>query len=237
MIDNPAAAEVPEEVLDLVDGDGVAHADVDSPTLLERTAAVDADQLAGGVEQGAAGVAGVDRSVGLDAVGVFQQRPRRVLVAVDAGNKPVGDGRLKIGRQQERIADGEAPVTDTQLVAVAQFRGGEILAAQQFDQGHVAGRVQTDDHGVVQLPIGHAALHVITGRLGDVKVGQRIAVGRDHDARSAALAFVGKDGDGRSDRLGHGGDPLLFGLQDGVGNLVGDEPGASQLRMRRGRAA
>ena len=115
-------------------------------------------------------------------------------------------------------------------VAVAQFRDGKIVAAQQLDQGHVAGRIEADDHGVVQLPVGHAALHVVAGRLGDVKIGQRVAVGRDDDARAAALAVVGKDGDGRLHRLGHRGDPLLLGLQDRVGHWIGLRGAASRLR-------
>jgi len=61
-------------------------------------------------------------------------------------------------------------------------------------------------------------LHVIAGRLGDVKVGQGVTVGRDHDARAAALAVVGKHGDSRWDRPRHGGDPLLFSLQHRVGD-------------------
>ena len=45
------------------------------------------------------------------------------------------------------------------LVAVGQFGGGKIVAAEQLDQGHVAGRIDADDHGVVQLAVGHAAFH------------------------------------------------------------------------------
>ena len=66
---------------------------------------------------------------------------------------------MKIGGQQERIADGEAPIADLHLVAVGQFGGGKIVAAEQLDQRHVAGRIEPDDHGVVQLAVGHAALH------------------------------------------------------------------------------
>ena len=83
-----------------------------------------------GVEQRPAGVAGVDRGVGLQAVGVFQNRAGRILVAVHARNDAVGHRGLKIGRQQERIAHGEAPVADAHLVAVAQFGVREIVAAQ-----------------------------------------------------------------------------------------------------------
>ena len=46
VVDDPPAVQVAEEVLDLVDRDGVAHAHVDAAPLLERAAAVDADQPA-----------------------------------------------------------------------------------------------------------------------------------------------------------------------------------------------
>ena len=79
-----------EEVLDLVDRDGIADADVHAAALFERAAAVDADQPALGIEQRAAGVAGIDRGVGLQAVGVFQQRAGRILIAMHAGDDAVG---------------------------------------------------------------------------------------------------------------------------------------------------
>ena len=44
MIDDPPAVQDAEEILDLVDGDGVAHADAHPAALVERAAAVDADQ-------------------------------------------------------------------------------------------------------------------------------------------------------------------------------------------------
>ena len=46
VIDDPAAVQSAEKVLDLVDRDGVADADVHPAAFLERAAAVDADQPA-----------------------------------------------------------------------------------------------------------------------------------------------------------------------------------------------
>ena len=46
MIDDPARFQIADEVLDLIDRNGIAHSDVHPATLLERTAAVDADQSA-----------------------------------------------------------------------------------------------------------------------------------------------------------------------------------------------
>src|SRR5207249_8277284 len=74
VIDDAAALEAAEKVFDLVDRDGVTDTDVDAAALFEAAAAVDADQIAVGVEERPAGIAWVDRRVGLNAVGVFQER-------------------------------------------------------------------------------------------------------------------------------------------------------------------
>ena len=91
MIDESAALQQADEALDLIDRDCVADADVDAAAFFERAAAVDADELAIGIEHRAAGVAGIDRGVGLQAIGVFEQRAGGKLVAVHAGEDAVGD--------------------------------------------------------------------------------------------------------------------------------------------------
>ena len=60
MIDDPSAAEMAQEIADLIAGDGVPGADVDASALFHRDAPVDADHVSVGVEQRTAGVAGVD---------------------------------------------------------------------------------------------------------------------------------------------------------------------------------
>ena len=147
-----------------------------------------------GVEQRPARIAGVDRGVGLDAIGVFQQRAGGELVAMHAGDDSVGDGRLQVGGQQERIAHGEDPVAGADRVAVAQFGAGEIVAAEELDQGDVAGRVDADQHGVIDSAVGHAALHRLAAGQDDVEIGQGIAVGRDDHARAAALSAGRENG-------------------------------------------
>src|SRR6476661_1198945 len=51
MIDDSPAFEIAEEILDLIDRDRIADADVDAAPLLEAAAAVDADQIAIAIEQ------------------------------------------------------------------------------------------------------------------------------------------------------------------------------------------
>ena len=46
VIDNPSAVQVTQEFLDLVDRDCVAYTNVDAPSLFERAATIDPDELA-----------------------------------------------------------------------------------------------------------------------------------------------------------------------------------------------
>ena len=126
MIDDPPAPQDAEEILDLVDGNGIAHVDAHAAPLVERAAAVDAHDLPLAIEQRAAGVAGIDRGVGLQAVGVFQDRAVGELVAMYAGDDAAGDRGLEVGGQQEGVAHGEDPVAGPQAVAVAQFGVGKV---------------------------------------------------------------------------------------------------------------
>ena len=169
-----------------------------------------------GVEQRPARIAGIDRGVGLQAVGVFQQRAGGELVAMHAGNDAVGDGGLQVGGQQERIAHGEDPVAGADLVAVAHFGAGEIVAAEELDQGHVAGGIEPDQHGVVDLAVGHAALHGRAAGLDDVEIGQGVAVGRDDHARAAALAVRLENRQHRRLGLLDHRDPLGLGIEHGL---------------------
>ena len=221
MIDDPPAAQDAEEILDLVDGNGIAHVDAHAAPLVERAAAVDAHDLPLAVEQRAAGVARIDRGVGLQAVGIFQERAVGELVAMDAGDDAAGDRGLEVGGQQERVAHGEDPVAGAQAVAVAQFGMGKVVAAQQLDQGHVAGRIEPDDHGVVDPAVGHAALHGIAAGVRDVEVAQGVAVGRDDHAGTAPLPCRIEDRQHAAAGLGHDGDPLRLGRQDFGGRLGG----------------
>ena len=214
MIDDSAALQVAEEVLHLVDRDRIARPHVDAAPLFERTPADNADQPACGVKQRPARVARINRGVGLDAVGVLQERARGELVAVDPGDHAVGHGRLKIGGQQEGISHHVGPVADRHRVAVAHRRGREIVAAKELDERHVAHRVHPDNHRVVNPAVGKAAEHRLPARPGDVEIRQRVAVRRDDHAGAASLPFRGKD---RHDRpLGplDDGNPVGLGLKD-----------------------
>ena len=176
MIENAAAVQVPPELLDLIDGNRVSDADVDATAFLERAASVDTDQPPVAVEQRSTRITGVDGGIRLDAVGIFQDRPGWVLVAVNARYHSEADGRLQVRGQQEGIADGETPIPDADAVAVTQFGHGEVVPAEQLDQGHIAGRIDRNGHRVIETPVGQAAFQVIPDRRDHVEVGQRISV-------------------------------------------------------------
>ena len=179
MVGVESGPQMPQKVLDLVDGDGVADAGVDAAAFLERAAAVDADQFAVHVEKRAAAVARVDRRINLNAVGVFEERAGRVLIAVDAAYHAISHGRREVGGQQERIAQGQRPVAGSHRVAVAHFGEGELLAflvGKQLDEGHVTDLVKSDQNGMIENAVGQAALHDRPGAADDVEVRQGVAV-------------------------------------------------------------
>ena len=98
-------------------GDGEADADGAAGRRVDR--GVDADDLAGQVEHRAAGIAAVDRRVGLEEVvigaGVDVARARRD----DAGGDRAAEA--------ERIADRQHPVADPRLVGIAELHDGSGL--------------------------------------------------------------------------------------------------------------
>ena len=236
VVHDPAGPQAAEEIPQLVGGDGVAGADIDPPALLERGPAVDADQPARGVEQAAAGVAGIDRGVHLDAVGVFEDRAGRKLVAVDARDDADADRRAEIGRQQEGIAGGEAGVAHGHGVAVGEHGMGEVVASDEFHEGHVAGRIEAHEHGVVEPAVVQPAAEHRAGGLGDVEVGQRVAVGADEDARSAPRR-AGEDRDHRGRRPTDDLDAVRLRLEHGGIDVAADDPRGGERERQGGQAA
>src|SRR5207302_11436117 len=79
---------------------------------------VDADDAAVGVEERAAGIAGIDRGVGLDEIFV-------ALDAEAAAAERADDAAAHRLADAERVADREHDVADLEFVAVAERRGGQ----------------------------------------------------------------------------------------------------------------
>ena len=87
---------------------------------LGKNRAVDADQIAAGVDQCAAGVAGIDRRIGLDEIleGVDAQM-RAAQGADDAHGHGLPDA--------EGVADGEHNVTHFHFIGVAKGDAGQVF--------------------------------------------------------------------------------------------------------------
>src|SRR5690606_9585252 len=98
-----------------VDGDSQRNAH--EAAALRNDLRVDADHFPGQIDERAAGVAGVDRDVGLDKGQVIAR------LAVDGADDARGYGRI----QAERRADGQYPLAFLELLGVADGQGRQPL--------------------------------------------------------------------------------------------------------------
>ena len=121
------------------------------PMLPERGGAqggdggVDADYLAGGVDERAAGVAGVDRGVGLDR-GLAGAVVAEAGLAVDGADDAGGHRSF----QAERGADGQHRVADLELRGPAERERAQSrgVGGRDLEYGEVVVLVGADDVGV-----------------------------------------------------------------------------------------
>ena len=120
----------------LVDRDGKADALIVGFSDLCR---VDAYNLSIFIDQGAAGVTGVDGCIHLDIAGAV--RRTGIDIPVQARNHTAGCGTCQNGTA--RVADGDDPVTPLQFVRVAELRIGQVAG---FDLQHcqVGIRIRAD---------------------------------------------------------------------------------------------
>src|SRR5665213_2258773 len=132
-----------------------------------------------------------------------------------AGHHTISHGRVKVSRQQQRIAEGQRPVAGLKFVAVAERGDGEfdftIFLLNELDERKVASAVEADQHGVIHFAGGKPAMKVRTDGGGYVEIGEGIAIVGDEDAGAAALTAGCEYGDDRlldllneSDALGLG---------------------------------
>ena len=151
---------------------------------------VDPDHAAVRVDQRAAGVAGVDRRVGLDHVR-DREAVGRLDLALQGGDDAAGDGAV----EPERVADRDHRVADFDLRGVAERERVQFFRRRvDLEQGDVGGRVGADDFGRVVLVGGAEPDFDLVGAFDDVGVGDDVALGVDQEAgagRDAAALFFG----------------------------------------------
>ena len=139
--------------------------------------------------QRAAGVAGIDGGIGLDEVLDAALAPageaaeRAALGAHDAGGDGEGEALA------ERVADGQHPLADAGVVAVAERHRRQALGVD-LEHRHVGVGIGAHDLGL-ELPAVEQADRDLLGAFDHVVVGQDVAVGRDDEPGSAALLDLG----------------------------------------------
>ncbi|KPY93045.1 Uncharacterized protein ALO94_05565 [Pseudomonas syringae pv. spinaceae] len=144
---------------------------------LGKDRGIDADQIASGIHQRTARVAGVDGCVGLNEVFI---RVQAQLVtpsgADDAHRHGLADA--------ERVADGQCHVADTNAVGARDGNGWQVFQID-FQDRKVGFRVVANDSGD-----GFAAVlerhHDLVRASGDVVIGQDVAFRAHHHARAKA---------------------------------------------------
>ena len=89
------------------------------------------------------------------------------------------------------VADRQDPLADLDQGGIAQGGEGQVLGLD-LEEGQVGLGVEPDDLGLVFLP-WRVVIDVLDRVLGDVVVGQDVAVGRDEEARALdhAPEFLG----------------------------------------------
>src|SRR5205823_5727749 len=138
---------------------------------------VDADHLAGHVEQRRAGVAGIHGHVGLDEGHVVVLSRHRARGGAD-------DARGGAVLEAEGRADREHPLPRLDARRIAELDDRQI-GRVDLDHRHVGPLVRADDLGGKLAPVGEAHGHLI-GVGHYVGVGEDVAVGIDEETRARA---------------------------------------------------
>src|SRR3984957_18156408 len=144
---------------------------------------VDADQLTMRIDQRATGVAGVNRSIGLnESAGLARIIPERI-GPVDRADDAAGDRKLKLA---ERVANSQIGLSGNQLGRVTPGNRGQVFGVD-LDHGQICKLVGANYLGregpaVMQ---GDAYFH---GSIDHVIVGHDVTIrGDDHAAANAML--------------------------------------------------
>ena len=137
---------------------------------------VDADHLSAGIDQGATGIAGVDRRVGLDQVKALVGEAEAVDIAVQAAHDAEGHRAL----QAVGAAQGNRPVAHLEGLGIAQGGCLELALAAYTHHGQVGDRIGPYHAAVELAAIGEGHLNAVN-RIDHVGVGEhQAAAGVDH---------------------------------------------------------
>ena len=180
--------EIVQHQFGAIDGHGEPDADIAAVRPQDR--GVDADHIAGRIEQRTAAVARIDGRVGLDQA--FQ---RPFVFAANAAPERTDDAGGQRALQTEGIADGEHLLAHLQRVGIAQVERGQLGARRDLQQRQVVGFVAAQQLRLVAGLIGQR--HFELALIGDhVVVGEDLAVRADQEARALILGRINFHEDG-----------------------------------------
>src|SRR6202167_3404984 len=189
---------------------------------------VDADHLAGGVDQRPARVPRLDRSVVVDQAGQLLGRARAL---VRGSDRFVERGYLAGGDRRRaalalRVAERDHLLADRGGVGVAELHGLKAGGALQLQHGDVLGLVVADDLGLVGLAVADIG-HLDRGcALDHVVVRQDLAVRGQHQPGAQRLGLLVAE---RGGHIDEGGIHLRFDLRCGQ-----SRPGSAAARAAQG---
>src|SRR5579859_1993508 len=192
-----------------------------------HAAGVDADDASVDVDQGAAGVSGVDRRIGLDPEVVRSE----VEVALHGGDDAAGHRAFETVGGPHR----HDQLAHLELIRIAEFGDGKgrlrlPLGEVELDDRQVRLRVQPDDLCRDFLPVGQDAAN-LGGLVGDVVVRHDVALIGDDGAGAEDLDLLHLPAtELHRDRLNEddGGEDLVLGFLDDF--FLRPDGGAAQER-------
>ena len=151
------------------------------PPVCDTDRRIDPDQPPVDIDQRAAGIAGIDRGVGLDEEAVVRNAG---LGARQGRDDALGHGLA----DAEGIADRQSEVADLDGVGIAQLqhRKGRVLGGLDPQDREIAARVAQQDVGGKLAPVGKRHLDLVHV-LDDVVVGHDEAGRIDDHARAERL--------------------------------------------------
>ena len=174
-------------VLGVVNRNGKAHARAGARIALDKR--VNTHELAVVVDECATGVARVDGGIGLDHVGVDGVAAGRAhgRGAIQRRHNARGD-RLLVA---ERRADRHDPLAHVELGGITDLDRRELggVGVLELDDGQVARGVVAHELGLVGGAVVHGN-HVLVIAIDHVVVGEDVALGIEHHARTDAARAV-----------------------------------------------
>ena len=174
-------------VLGIVDRNGKAHARAGARIALDER--VDTHKLTIVVDERAAGVARVDSGVGLNHVGIDGIAAGRAhgRGAIQRRHDTRGD-RLLVAK---RRTDSHDPLAHVELGGVADLDRGELggIGILELDDGEVARGIVAHELGLIGGAVVHGH-HVLVVTIDHVVVGEDVALGIEHHARTDAARAI-----------------------------------------------